>query len=352
MTFPGFASSSVLPFSRGREFGTVWRDEVRATASAYEALFAAHGGCPARTRAWAEEAFARTADWAPQLADEMAGIASGSGLETWRIAALNARTEILAALRVTGEGECSTVVCLPVDGQAPRTMQTWDWHDRFGGAPILWSYDVRPGHTVRTFTEFGVLGKIGVNSAGLGAHFNILRHASDSDRIGVPVHLVARRILDDARTVAEAADIARSARLSASTVITVVTEGAAASLELCPAGVAVVPVAGLLLHTNHFLDPSLATGERLGTERPGTYARLEHLRDQADGLVAADLTARARAMLSHEVGGPVCAHANPAEPFHQRWETLATIALDVRSARVYAHRGGPCTATPSTWQLF
>jgi isopenicillin-N N-acyltransferase-like protein len=47
---------------------------------------------------------------------------------------------------------------------------------------------------------------------------------------------------------------------------------------------------------------------------------------------------------------PVCAHADPAEPFHQRWETLATISLDLAEARLLVHEDGPCQVSPETWQ--
>jgi isopenicillin-N N-acyltransferase-like protein len=232
-------------------------------------------------------------------------------------------------------------------------VQTWDWHPHLREVPVLWEYEPRGGRTVRTFTEFGVLAKIGVNTAGLGVHFNILRHASDTAEIGVPVHLVARRILDEATTVDEAVDLARTAQTSASTAITVVTADAAATLELCPDGVAVVPTDGVLLHTNHFLDPVLAAGERLAVERPLTYDRLAHLRANPDGLAAVDMTVRTSALLSHGPdGAPVCAHPDPAAALHERWETVATISLDVAASSMLVHEGGPCGVTAGTWQTF
>jgi isopenicillin-N N-acyltransferase-like protein len=353
VSIPTHTSTETSPGSRGLEFGARWQSSVAATFDGYAALFRACGATDAQVRDWGSRALAAADAWAPTLAAEMAGVASGACLAPWQVAAVNARTEILAALRVTGEGECSTAVVLPPDGGAPRTVQTWDWHDHLRDVPVLWSYQPCPGHAVRTFTEFGVLGKIGVNSAGLGVHFNILRHASDNAAIGVPVHLIARRILDEATTVDGALSLARSARVSASTAITVVCRDAAATLELCPDGVAVVPADGFLAHTNHFLDPGLATGERLGVERPLTYTRLKHLADRADALGSADATARARALLSHgPANAPVCAHADPALPFDQRWETVATITLDVATPALSVHPGGPCSVTPEGWQHF
>ncbi|MEU6645193.1 C45 family peptidase [Saccharomonospora sp. NPDC046836] len=349
-TLPAHVSTEHDPAERGREFGRAHRESIRDTAERYAELFAAHGLHPHHVREWGRRAFAATAAWAPALAEEIAGTAEGAGLPLWRVAALNARTEILAAAAVTGEGECSTSVVLPTDGSAPRTVQTWDWHDVLRGAMVLRSLEPAPGHRTSTFTEFGVVGKIGVNNLGLGVHFNVLRHRSDSADIGVPVHVVARRILDEASTVAEAAQLARSARLSASSVLTVVTRAEVRCLELCPAGVAELsPQDGILLHTNHFLDSELAQGERTTAEVSSTFARLAWLREQTDALGATERTDRARALCAHDAGVPVCAHANTALPPHQRWESLATITLDVSAHRMHVHRGGPCTVDDQSW---
>jgi isopenicillin-N N-acyltransferase-like protein len=352
-SFPSYTSTCLDAAGRGRQFGARWREAVHANLDGYLRLFEVSGASHGRVRELGERALDSTAAWAPELAEEIGGIAAGCGLETWQVAVVNARTEILAALRHGGEGVCSTAVVLG-GGLPPRTTQTWDWHDHLRDAPVLWAYEPREGHQVRTFTEFGVLAKIGVNSAGLGAHFNILRHESDHASVGVPVHVVARRILDEAANLEQATEIARSAKTSASTVITVVTMEGARSLEICPAGVAVVEAdaAGVLLHANHFLDGALSAGERLGTERPATYARLEHLEERTGELGDPDATARARAMTCHAPVAPVCAHADPALPLDQRWETLAVISLDVAAAEMRVHRGRLCQVTGSTWQSF
>lgn len=356
---PTFASTETDPVARGREFGAAWRPEIEGCLAGYAALFRAFGATDVHVETWGRQALDEIAGWAPTLAAEITGLAGGAGVEPWQVAALNARTEILAALRAAGPGECSTAVVLPAEGGPPRTIQTWDWRDAFSDVPVVWSYEPRPRHAVRTFTEFGVLAKIGVNGAGLGVHLNILRHASDHGEIGVPVHVVARRILDEAADVETATDIARSARTSASTVLTVTgfdgEHGEVRGLELCPAGLRVVSAGtdGVYLHTNHFLHPELASGDRQDAEPPTTFERLEHLSAQAGEIVAAvDVTKRAHALLSHrEDGAPVCAHAALTEPFHLRSATLATISLDLAGRRLVVHRGGPCAVTETSWQV-
>jgi isopenicillin-N N-acyltransferase like protein len=224
------------PAERGLVLGATLRPDIERTYASYAALFTAHGVSHTQTREWGEHALAETRAWAPKLAREINGIAVGAGLDPWQLGALNARTEILAA---TGEGECATSAGAGATG--PRTIQSWEWYDTLRHVMLLCAIALRPGFAVCTFTEFGIVGKIGVNSAGLGVHFSVLRHDSDHADIGVPVHVVARRILDEAYTVDEATEIARSARLSASSVFTVVTGDEIRGLELSPAGVAELP---------------------------------------------------------------------------------------------------------------
>ncbi|MFC4852566.1 C45 family autoproteolytic acyltransferase/hydolase [Actinophytocola glycyrrhizae] len=352
MTIPVHTSREPSPSAQGRALGAAWRAELTRTAASYVDLFAAHGVRGGQVRDWGAAALAATRDWAPGIADEIEGVAAGAGLEPWLLGALNGRTEILAAAAVGGEGECSTSVALPGGGVTPRTVQTWDWHDTLADVMLLRDLEVRPGLRVCTFTEFGIAAKIGVNSAGLGLHFNVLRHASDHPGIGVPVHVVARRILAETSTVEEAVAVARSARLSASSVLTVVTADAASCLELSPAGVAELPaVDGNLLHTNHFLDPVLAPGERTVAAESSTAARLAELRARTSALNAQDRTDRATALLVHGPdGAPLCAHADPALPPHTRWASLATISIDVAARRIDVHEGGPCRVSADTWQ--
>lgn len=341
MLTPVVRSDEADPARRGRGLGEGRRERIVACWSGYERLFAAVGA--GAVREVGEAALERIGAWAPDLAAEIDGIAAGAGLEPWQVSALNARTEVLARAR----GECSTVVVVPPEGGPPRTLQTWDWHEHLRDTASVWELTPRPGRVVRTFTELGIVGKIGVNDAGLGLHFNILRHASDGGRVGVPVHVVARRILDEAESVAEAAAIARSAEVAASTVLTVVDRGTAACLELSPAGMAELPIGddGVLIHTNHFLDPRLAAGERMREEDPGSWDRLETLRRRA-GAEGADLVA---AMLSHEEdGAAVCCHAPHGARLGERYATLATISLDVAGGHLSVRAGGPC-ATDSDW---
>ncbi|WP_433414280.1 C45 family autoproteolytic acyltransferase/hydrolase [Microtetraspora malaysiensis] len=342
------------PRRRGRARGQRLGADIARGWRTYSELFevaAAARGVTLDVPALALRSLAATRAWAPELADEVEGVAEGAGVPLWVAAALNARTEILAAAGTPRAGECSTVVRAGVLGG-----QTWDWHEELADGWHLQS--VRGDAVAFTgITEHGILAKIGLNEAGVGVLFNILGHADDGAD-GVPVHLVARKVLGGARSYAEAVGILTEAPVSASTVVTVVTADRAACVELSPAGAAVITSdltmpdgSAWLVHTNHFADPALAAGEFRGRAEPETYDRARLLAgrirhgwrlDDADDL-AALLTAHPGD------GAEICCHASADGRLGTRWASLATIAVEPRAGRLMVHDGGPCSAHPSAW---
>lgn len=322
----------VAPRTRGRALGSTYADQVRAATAGYLAHFEALGVPAARVRDIAATSREALHAWAPALALEADAVAEAAGVEPVQLAAVAARTEVLAASQA--RGECTTAVRVPADG-APETIQTWDWHDALVPDGLLLASASASGRRFKLFTEFGTAAKIGLNDAGLGLHFNILHHASDHAGGGVPVHAVARRVIEDATTISEALEIARSATLSASTVLTVVTlhEGVAqaASIEMSPAGVAVVAPEedGWLVHSNHFLDGGLAIGERADPASL-SFERRQHTLDVRDAMAGLSVAGRATVFAGGaDPAAVVCMRPDPELPLHEQWGTLLTISLDL-----------------------
>jgi isopenicillin-N N-acyltransferase-like protein len=341
-----FVTDTPDPRQRGRQIGERWAAQIQQTVALYLDFFNQVDIDPRQVRAIGEASLEALQAWSPSLAQELLATAEGAELPRWQLAALNARTEILALMPAT-EGECSTAVFAPAGAQAPRSIQTWDWHDALVPHGLLLQLSGAGGLRVKLFSEFGMLGKIGVNSAGLGLHFNILHHASDDGSAGVPVHAIARRLLEEARSVEEAFALARSARVSASTVLTVFSRHdrtpRAASIELAPQATALVQPAadGWITHTNHFLDPALRLGERT-PDAGTTYARLAHVDAQRTAMLDGGLRERARAMCG-ELGeqAPICFHPDLSLAPKERWETLLTLGIDTENGDLLYRTGNP-----------
>lgn len=344
-------SPPASPRERGRAFGSAHAGRVAANVAAYGELFRS-GPRPLDVAGLGAEAWDRIAAFAPACAEEIAGLAEGAGQPVWAIAALNARTELLALAAVDVRGECSTAVALG-DGPSPVSVQTWDWFDALEAGWLVWTIEHPGGRVVHTVTEYGILGKIGV-TAGLGVHLNLLHHREDGAGMGVPVHVVARTILDTARDVSHALTIATGAAVSASSCLTLVAaeagETAAVAAELCPAGPGLVlpDDDGLLLHTNHFRSQPASFGDREPVVGPDSFLRLDLLRRRLRRTGTGDPGAIAEAMCSHVgAGGALCCHPDPAAGTagDPAYATLATVALDAAAGRLAVRAGGPCAST-------
>jgi isopenicillin-N N-acyltransferase-like protein len=344
-----FISAPAAPAARGEEFGSVYAAEVGATVERYAELFSALAGGAVDLQSAGEEALRIIAGFSPDAAAEIRGIAGGARQEPWQVAVLNARTEILARLGVVAPGECSTIVDLRADGRSPVTMQTWDWHEHLADSWLAWTIEFPSGEVLHTITEFGQLAKIGVGSRGVGLHLNILNHASDGGPMGVPIHVLSRTVLERAASASSAAALLGAAPVSASSVFTLIAASSAgatvAGAELAPAGPRfVLPSAdGLYLHTNHFLDPHLAAGDRAPRTGPDSFLRLDALRRKTCGDPARDPEELRSILADHSAGaGSTCCHAAESARFGDRWTTLATVSLDVAAGELSVRRGGPC----------
>lgn len=353
-----YRSAPAAPRDRGRDFGAAHPAEIRATAEIYSELLAAMAGRPVELRTVGYEALAAIRDFSAAAASEIEGIAEGAGVPAEVIAAVNARTELLAAVRgaSAARGECSTVVRLGGPGEAPIAVQTWDWHDVFAGSWLVWTIEHPDGHLVHTLTEYGILGKIGVSSAGLGLNLNILHHGNDGGPVGVPVHVLARSVLDSARDIGQALTVIASAAMSASSAFTLTSAGAgepiAITAEVFPGGPRFVPPRpdGLLLHTNHFLDPHAAEHEQETWIGPDSFLRLAILERRLARRTADDEPDLLAAMASHlGGGGAICCHPDAAATLGERYATLATVVLDVQAGALRVRAGGPCEQGSPWW---
>jgi isopenicillin-N N-acyltransferase-like protein len=347
-----YFSAASTPYDRGRDFGGAHAREIDGVLDRYRTLFRVVAGREVDLEAMGVEALDSIRDFNADAADEIEGMADGAGQSANVLAALNARTEVLGALGAVTRGECSTVVWLPPDGSGPVSVQTWDWHDLLTDHWFLWTIEHADGHLTHTVTEYGILGKIGVNTRGVGTHINILHHRSDGGPIGVPVHVLARTILDKATDLGGALAMVGAAEVSASSVLTVIgaMEGASSALcaELCHEGPRfVIPSAeGLLIHTNHFLDVHSAAGDLEPRTGPDTFLRYDVLQRALAGRGPVTRDDIVEAMTSHiGLGGAICCHPEDDAALGTRWATLATVSLDVANGTLHAREGGPCNSS-------
>jgi isopenicillin-N N-acyltransferase-like protein len=325
------------PRERGRLAGGALAVRSALCLDAYLPLFAADGHARDDVRTFGEQVLERTQRWHAPLAAELEAFAQGAGLEPELIAALNGRTELLALAECTVAGRCESP-------EGPWLVQNWDWYEDAPERCLVWSAAVE-GARFATMTEAGILGKVGVSTRGLALALNILHHASDGrGALGIPVHLVLRRLLEEAASVEDAWALLRETPYSASSCITVVdAAGGGACFELSPAGVArIEPRDGLLAHTNHFLDEALSGAEAEQPEDwlPGSRARRDRVVDAAPETLPDGVAVLA----THDTEPQwICRHDEaPGEPGRPTLGTVVSLAMRPRVPELRVAAGQPC----------
>lgn len=333
------------PFERGFHFGKSQQERVQHTVSAYMRLFEGFAGLGrGAVFEQAERFMAAIASFAPHLLEEVRGIAEGAQCDTREIIAINARTELMYG--ITNRPECTSIAvsgAASADGHT-RVAQNWDWHPSLIGALVLWLVKRDDGPDLLTLTEAGIVGKIGINDAGLAMCINLLRSDGDSGGPAAPMHIILRRVLEECHTVDEAiALLEKTPRCTSCNHMLADRGGSIADVEATPAGQWVHrPQKGLLTHANHCTAPVLASRDRYVRENPETYERDSRMQTLATShpVSESDL----RAMLADHATAPfsICLHNDADWSFIEQGESIASIIIDVTTRTLDLADGPPC----------
>ncbi len=304
----------------------------------------------------------------PEYAAMVEGVAEGCGAPLMEIVAMNLRYELLYSefsrigMATLGRapspaGECTAFAVLPEVARAGHLLmgQNWDWIPGVAGVVLLVA--LPSGHRVLCFSEAGIAGgKFGLNSAGVGlAVSGLLSDADDWSRLGRPFHVrtweaLCSTTLDEALFAAGAGPHS----CSASFIIAEAAapgKGRATNLEVSPAGTrSTAPRGGLLVHANHFIDPgALGLWEPMVEERLSTYHRHRRLEELLTGASArGPISARVLRMLLRDHDGipeSVCRHPNPSHPEGERYQTEASVIIDLHARTMQIASGPPCSGS-------
>jgi isopenicillin-N N-acyltransferase-like protein len=315
---------------------------------------------------------------APAQLEEIEGIAKGSGRSRDEILLLNARSDLLVLGRRRVRGvlerpaapppssrqvrreECTSLALPGVDDRGRPLLalgQNWDWQRELAKGTVL--LRLRPTGKPRlvTFTEAGMVAKIGFNEQRLGVCLNFLGHKSEDPEAepAVPVHCLLRAVLS-CSTLEEAFKLVAWAPRCASANFLLAQHGArgpvALDLELTPSAIGRLALrAEGLIHANHFKDPALAPGCESGP-KGSTGNRDRTATELARKLARSvrDPVERLRQILVLRAGAPLS--VSKTRTAASTSETLAGIIMDLSRNRLHlaagASHAAPFVLRPGT----
>lgn len=222
---------------------------------------------------------------APELAEEIRGLAAGAGISHQEALLLQLRRETVGyrSTRRRPHGDCTTYA--QVDGHRTVLAQTVDLNgDLDDQTAVLSVRRAGSGREVLMLSFGGLLGYLGMNSDGLAVGINLV--LGGRWRPGLPPYLAVRHVLDSAGSVDDALGVLDGLRPAGSRTLTLCDRGRAVCVEFLDGRMRVLegerPV-----HTNHFLHPDLAPEDELNVfARNSSRRRLEACTARLDALPA------------------------------------------------------------------
>jgi isopenicillin-N N-acyltransferase-like protein len=167
----------------GLQHGEELRENIAKTIQIYRGLLCVTGDRAREVAAHFESVIRAKA---AQIAAEIDGIAEGAGVDPYLIYLINARSEVMSQ----SAPEC-TAAFSPKNGYL---AQNWDWVAAMEDLIVVLDIEHEDGLRLLTVTEPGIVGKIGLNSLGVGVCLNFMY--VDQKLSGLPIHILLRQLLE------------------------------------------------------------------------------------------------------------------------------------------------------------
>ncbi|CZR64475.1 related to acyl-coenzyme A:6-aminopenicillanic-acid-acyltransferase precursor [Phialocephala subalpina] len=340
------------PYNIGFTHGSCVSAEVHSNVATYTFFFnetAQITWQQARERAVAQ--FFPTLERSyPEILEEMKGIAEGAGGGLTRddILTLNVRSEISLTNHADG---CTSISQSTEEGEI-FLAQNWDWLEELRNGMVL--LHIKPTESDIDFkflSEAGLVGKIGMNSAGFGFCMNAIRSGAFNSA-NFPVHIMSRRLLQyDTSFDSAIAILDQFGVASAINYMLGDKSGNHADIECSPYGNSLIlPHDGFVAHTNHLYGPHRRSN-LVDHPAANSFSRLSRIQllTEIDKRMEVPTTFESlRSRLSDELGTPfsICRDRPPGAVGMERMTTLSTIMMKLKSGKGVVLIGRPCDELP------
>ena len=333
----------------GIQYGTVARELICYTVDAYlQSFHRRHGLSHRQVFEIAREFEPRIESYDPATLEEMRGIAEGAGVAFEAVLTLNARSELVHGLEARLDEGCTSFAAVAPATAGGRTIigQNWDWSAAIRKSTIILDIERDGDPRILTMAEAGLVGKIGLNEAGVGLCVNFL--LSDTRRFGTPVHLIRRKILSAPTFDAAVRAVVDTDRALAANYLIGHADGRVADIEAWPGDVSMLtPSDGVISHSNHFVTASDDREDLGKLIYPDTLLRdgrlRERLRPHAGGIDVERCQDALRDHANHP--DSICRHLNPSERQENRIETLGSAVIDLTGRSFWFCSGPPCSGS-------
>jgi isopenicillin-N N-acyltransferase-like protein len=214
--------------------------------------------------------------------------------------------------------------------------QNWDWLEAQQANLILLCISARDKPTIKMMTEAGIIGKIGLNSSGVGVCLNAIR-AVGMDATRMPVHLALRAVLES-RSMGVAVQSLESCGVASACHMLLGDAQGSVGLEWSCRDLVKVEMdaRGEVVHSNHYLLPHAVPEANGWVDSPFRFERMTAL---ARGLGHEATMENVRRLFEDEKNSPagICRKQEGASTA----ATLFNIVMDLKAGTAVVKMGRP-----------
>jgi len=285
--------------------------------------------------------------YAPEIVEEMKGMAAGTDVALEDIMFLNITYEI-SVPSVMGGCTAFAAAGAATAGGEVLAGQNFDFIDPWEKFMILLKMNPANGPSILTVTATGCLGLVGLNSAGISLNLNLLKNKDSLTPLGgVPTHVILRKILM-CENLGEVITVIGSAEGRAAKNYLVTDEqGDIIDIETTITDLEIqYPERGILTHANHFKTERFKNDDLAWLVIPDAYIRSHRLYQLMDGHHGELTVELMQQLLQDHNNYPsaVCRHGNPKAPLEiaRLMKTLISIISCPAERKAYISVGNPC----------
>ena len=331
------------PFEVGYQHGHKAKSEVNRCISNYQLFFQMMGMSWENVLLEAQKYIEPVKRHFPETLEEMEGIAKGAEVDFDSILMINCRSEIFSSAGCTETEGCTAYAVAPNKTTGVTYIgQNWDYFDPHGDTLILLEIEQNHRPKILMITEAGIVGKIGLNSSGVGIAMNAL--SVDRVTTGVPVHIVMRGVLNSESLNTALNTVAASNVASAVNFVIGHHQTGVVNMEIIPGCYDLsFPDRGFVVHTNHLISERLLrkVNDLNRIMLLDSFIRLNRaycLFSQADVIDLDTL----KAIQSDHLNYPqsICRHLVSDDP--TQLVSIFALALDLKNKVMHLAAGQPC----------
>lgn len=297
-----------------------------------------------------------TEKYAPEIVEEMKGMAAGAKVDFQDIFFLNITYEISTPSVLGGCTAFAAAGNATLNGEI-IAGQNFDYLKPWEEFMVLLKMAPAKGPRILAVTSTGCLGLFGLNSAGISLNLNLLKNKDSLVPLGgVPTHVILRKLLMS-ETISEAiAAIASADGRAAKNYLLANKQGDIIDIETTKNDLEILfPERGILTHSNHFKTSRFKSADLMPVFLPDSYIRsyrLSQLMERDYGHIS--LNTMKKLLLNHNNHpNSICRHLDPKAPLPvgRIMKTLISIISYPKEQKTYIAFGNPCENEYIEYQL-